>query len=307
MCYPSSKPFFSVVIPTYNRAHTISRAVESALEQSFRDIEIFVVDDGSVDNTEVVVRGFRENNVMYKKCDHFGGPARARNVGIKSANSDWICFLDSDDWWYPEKLEKVYRVIGEGAADFIYHPMDIIKMPTSKQIGITPVEALAEPVGRSILLNSYRSFIPNSSVVVRKRLLEDIDYISEDRDLIAVEDFDTWTRLAEATERFQLIRQRLGGYVMGTQNLTRYDLTRVAGLHKIVTARMRKDSWPGSEADRRKILAFIEYQYGRVHQYSGRFDEAGDHYRTSLRRYGPISVQIRAALGIISSKLRVRI
>ena len=96
----------SVIIPTYNRAKLIGRAIQSVLNQSYRDFEIIVVDDGSTDNTEEVVKSFNDERIKYIRHRKNRGGSAARNTGIKVAKGEYIGFLDDDDEWLPEKLEK---------------------------------------------------------------------------------------------------------------------------------------------------------------------------------------------------------
>jgi glycosyltransferase involved in cell wall biosynthesis len=98
----------SVVLPTYNRAYLIDRAIRSVLNQTYKDFELIVIDDGSTDNTEKVVKEFREKDKRIKYIQHEKnkGAAVARNTGIKAAKGEYIAFQDSDDEWVPEKLEK---------------------------------------------------------------------------------------------------------------------------------------------------------------------------------------------------------
>jgi glycosyltransferase involved in cell wall biosynthesis len=95
-------PYFSVVIPSYNRSDMTVDAVNSVLGQTFRDFEIIVVDDGSTDGTEQVLRRFGEK-IRYHKQEN-AGVAAARNRGIALSGGDYICYLDSDDLWHPQKL-----------------------------------------------------------------------------------------------------------------------------------------------------------------------------------------------------------
>src|SRR6266545_511842 len=102
-------PFFSVVIPTYNRAEKLRRALESLLHQSYGDFEVLVCDDGSTDGTREVVSAYAgELQISYLWEENWGGPARPRNRGIAAAQGKWVCFLDADDWWHPDKLAKVH-------------------------------------------------------------------------------------------------------------------------------------------------------------------------------------------------------
>jgi glycosyltransferase involved in cell wall biosynthesis len=96
---------FSVVIPSYNREKVVVRAINSILNQTYQDFEIIVVDDGSKDNTEGVVRAINDNRIKYVRQDN-AGACVARNTGIKNARGKYVSFLDSDDEWFPQMLEK---------------------------------------------------------------------------------------------------------------------------------------------------------------------------------------------------------
>ncbi len=107
---PEKNPIVSVIIPTYNRAHLIGRAIQSVLNQTYQDLEVIVVDDGSTDNTEEIVKNFSDFRIRYLRHEENRGAAAARNTGIKAARGKYIAFQDSDDEWLPEKLEKQMKV-----------------------------------------------------------------------------------------------------------------------------------------------------------------------------------------------------
>ena len=106
------KPFFSVIMPTYNRADFFSAAIDSVLSQSFNDWELIIIDDGSTDNTKDVVSTYDDPRVHYHYQDNQERSV-ARNNGIKQAKGEWICFLDSDDTYLPHHLETLYTFIQE--------------------------------------------------------------------------------------------------------------------------------------------------------------------------------------------------
>ena len=107
-CYKMTDniPTVNVIIPTYNRAHLIGRSIRSVLDQTYQDFEIIVVDDGSKDNTEEVVKAINDPRIIYLKQYKNLGAAATRNTGIKAAKGKFIAFQDSDDEWLPRKLEK---------------------------------------------------------------------------------------------------------------------------------------------------------------------------------------------------------
>lgn len=96
----------SVIIPTYNREQTILRAVQSVLNQTYTDLEVMIVDDGSIDATSEVVSQIKDDRVRYIPLEKNGGVSNARNVGVQFAEGEWIAFQDSDDCWRTDKLEK---------------------------------------------------------------------------------------------------------------------------------------------------------------------------------------------------------
>jgi glycosyltransferase involved in cell wall biosynthesis len=103
-------PKVSVVIPTYNRAANIGKAIDSALSQTFRDLEVIVIDDGSSDNTSEVLREAYGDRIRYF-AQHNQGASAARNKGLAEARGEWIALLDSDDFWEKEKLEQQFKAL----------------------------------------------------------------------------------------------------------------------------------------------------------------------------------------------------
>lgn len=100
----------SVIIPTYNRANTIKRAIDSVLQQTYSNLEIIVVDDGSTDDTSRIVNGYEDTRVRYLMTKKRYGANHARNIGINNADGEYIAFQDSDDFWIKDKLEKQMQV-----------------------------------------------------------------------------------------------------------------------------------------------------------------------------------------------------
>jgi glycosyltransferase involved in cell wall biosynthesis len=165
-------PMISIIIPTYNRANLLPRAIESIVEQTCSSWELLIIDDGSTDNTEEVLQKYLSSKVRYVKCPHSGLPAIARNVGIHKAQGEWIAFLDSDDVWLPEKLEKQMQVI----RDYVSGP--------DRKAGIYFEELLLD------------NFIVASTVLVRRDCLLEIGGFNESSYLLVGEDYELWLRLS---------------------------------------------------------------------------------------------------------------
>lgn len=105
------KPTVSVIIPTYNRAHLVSRAIQSVLNQTYQDFELIVVDDASRDNTEEVIKQFNDERIKYFRHEKNKGGSTARNTGIKASRGRYITLLDDDDEWLPHHLEQSVEIM----------------------------------------------------------------------------------------------------------------------------------------------------------------------------------------------------
>src|SRR5438045_3662637 len=112
----STSPLVSVVIPTRNRASMLPAAIDSVLSQSMSDLELIVVDDQSVDETEAIVGRYADNRIRYFKLSSRKGGSAARNAGIRAARAAYIAFLDDDDEWLPEKLDRQLIALGDADA-----------------------------------------------------------------------------------------------------------------------------------------------------------------------------------------------
>jgi glycosyltransferase involved in cell wall biosynthesis len=104
-----NSPAFSIVLPTYYRAHILPRAIHSALDQSYGDFELIIVDDASPDDTPEVVQSFDDRRIVYLRLEKNGGPSAARNAGVRRARGKYISFLDDDDEYLPQFLEQMHR------------------------------------------------------------------------------------------------------------------------------------------------------------------------------------------------------
>ncbi len=120
-----SKPTFSVIIAVYNGEKTIARAIESVLSQSYPAQEIIIIDDGSTDNTKTQVQQFDRRLTYYYQKN--AGVSAARNKGVELADSEWVCFLDADDWYYENRLQYYAELIANHpAVDFVTGNFDYI-------------------------------------------------------------------------------------------------------------------------------------------------------------------------------------
>ena len=97
--------FFSVVIPSFNRISYLKKSVNSVLYQSYKNFEIIVIDNNSSDGSQDYIKSLNNSKIKLLITDNFGSIAKSRNIGIENAKGNWISFLDSDDYWHPDKLK----------------------------------------------------------------------------------------------------------------------------------------------------------------------------------------------------------
>lgn len=117
----------SVIIPTYNREKTLKRSVDSVLKQTYTNIEVIIVDDCSIDNTEEIVKSWGNSKIKYYKLEKNSGACVARNYGIEKATGEYIAFQDSDDEWYKNKLELQMKEITNSNVDLVFCALNRIK------------------------------------------------------------------------------------------------------------------------------------------------------------------------------------
>lgn len=218
----SAQPMISVVIPSYNNAHLIGRALGSVFAQDWPQLEIIVVDNHSFDNTDDVVASFKDERIRLIKVRNDGVIAVSRNVGVREAKGEWVAFLDSDDWWTLNKLAKCAQHFDKW--DLIYHQMQIV-VPARRDFRPRYISSwqLMPPVLHHMLISGNP--IATSSVVVRRVLLERVGGFDESKEIVAAEDYDTWLRIAKLTDRFYFERANLGYYLLSMQSASRKDMS----------------------------------------------------------------------------------
>jgi hypothetical protein len=189
----------SVIIPTYNSGRFIAQAVQCVLDQTYRQFEIIVIDDGSTDTTKDVLREFN-GHIRYCYQEN-RGPSAARNAGIAVAKGDYICFLDADDIWTPNKLEVQLAFMAQNDdIGLVFSDEEEVSQATGLHRSI-----LAKTMFRSDIVSQLpihdafeklliENFIPTSMVMARKKCFGKAGLFDES--LRVVEDRDMWLRIA---------------------------------------------------------------------------------------------------------------
>lgn len=181
-------PFFSIIIPVYNRADQIGPTLQSVLDQQFKDFELLIVDDGSTDKLEQLLAEYTDPRIIYlaKKNEERGA---ARNFGVLHAKGSFITFLDSDDLLYPNHLFTAFDKLSNGLCDFFHLAYEI---KDSKGNLITKLKERRGSLNKLVLQGNLLSCI---GVFVRKELFQLIKF-NEDRDLAGTEDWLLWLQFS---------------------------------------------------------------------------------------------------------------
>ncbi len=189
----NSSPYFSIVIPTFNSADFLKRAISSVFAQSFKDFEIIVIDNSSKDHTNEVLESFNHPSLKMITVNNFGVIAYSRNIGIEHSNGQWIAFLDSDDVWGPEKLEKVRKII-EFKDNIIAVCHDEWHVNNGKRIKRLRYGPAGEDLYKRLLFMG--NCLSTSAVSLRKDVALKTGGFSEKKEYITVEDYEYWIRLS---------------------------------------------------------------------------------------------------------------
>ena len=260
-----NRPAISVVLPTRNRAATLDRAVRSVLGQTWRDLELIVVDDGSSDDTRAVLNALRgEANLTVLHLGEGRGCAAARNVGVDTSRGHWLAFQDSDDEWHPDHLAAAIATAAEAGADVVYG--DLRRVARNGTETLSPAPEMR--VGR--LIDERRKDYQAEGIGIQSSLIQ-----------------------REALAEAGTFDERLGRYI-DLDVFARLALTRKFA--KTGRARVRYYAGPGISTDRKALVdarrLLMEKHAARLGETPGHLAWQRLHLASALAAHG----QTRAAV-----------
>lgn len=240
-------PFFSIILPTYNRAHFLPKAIESVLGQTYADWELIIVDDGSTDNTKEVVAAYADSRVVYHYQQNQERSA-ARNNGIKRARGLYVCFLDSDDYFLPEKLSTLKKAIEQTAHDeqTLFYDGLIFESKARRSKALLPEKNTDETLHEFLIQKP----IGPLQVCGPKSIFLEHAY---NPDLRIGEDVELWLRMAEtasfnAVHAYETVVQEhedrsvnLKKYNSAKEQLTQLDIIFALYSHQQISLRVRRN------------------------------------------------------------------
>jgi len=267
-------PTVSVIIPTYNRAYLVGRAIRSVLNQTFQDFEIIVVDDGSTDNTEEVVKSFNDPRIRYIRHEQNRGGSAARNTGIRAARGEYIAFLDSDDEWLPQKLERqvnAFKSLDE-TTGLVYTGLRFVDHKGTLLWEQRP--NLSGYIFHKLL---QRNVIGTaSSVMLRRDCLLSTGLFDET--LPSRQDLDLWIRIARQFKVFP-IPEPLTVHYVHEQRITADLNAKIRG-HKLFMAKFENEL-----NSKPRALAWQLYGLGKLYLQKGEIAPAKSLFWKSLKKW----------------------
>ncbi len=210
-------------MPSYNHGHLIERAIGSVLAQGYTHWELIIVDNHSIDNTKQLVDGYNDPRIQLLQIHNHGIIAASRNMGVRQARGEWIAFLDSDDWWTPDKLATCVPQLQSGV-DVLYHGLALVGAGSGllrrRKIHCWQT---TRPVLPDLLVRG--NALATSAVMARRTLLLQVVDRLESREFSAAADYACWLNLAQLTDGFLYLPQVLGSYLVHGQGVSRRDMS----------------------------------------------------------------------------------
>ena len=275
----------SVIIPTYNAAKYIEETLQSVINQTYNNIEIIVVDDGSTDQTEAILQSYKDPRLVYIKQANSGGPAKPRNTGIAASKGEYIAIFDSDDLMTPNKLsielEALKRTPNSAFCCSNYSMIDdkgclitadlwetnkaYQKLNKTRKDSFGNILFRPGEIVNSILLHN---FIASSSMLIRKNVFQSLGGFDET--LQNTDDYDMWLRMSPLYSCI-CVPQALHHYRVREGNITSRGIHKLAdGRTTVLKRHINKSSEKSTTLHVKKIIA--KYQTGAGYYYFQRQD-----------------------------------
>jgi glycosyltransferase involved in cell wall biosynthesis len=289
----AAAPCVSVILPTYDRAHTLAASIRSVLEQTFGDFELIVVDDGSADHTGKVVGGFDDPRLRYIRLEANRGAAHARNVGLRAARGEYLAFQDSDDRWMTDKLSHQVEAMRKAGPDVGVVYSDMVRVNPGGGTSRWPTPEV--PRGRLVdpSTHDYQVlYLGLQTVLARRSCVEEAGGFDEE--LPKFIDLDLFIRLSMRF-RFLHLREVLVEYYYGPG---------ISSDHyaEFVARRRLLEKYAAELPRDRDFLAFQDHHMGRALIRSSRFRQGRAYLFRSLAHRPGKALYLGHALASIAGR-----
>jgi len=279
-----------VIIPTYNQADFLREALQSVLAQDFTDWKATVVNNMSTDHTHAVVAEFANPRIRIIDFANHGVIAAARNQALRESSAEYLAFLDSDDWWHPQKLSTCVARLEQGA-DLVCHAEEWWSETSSRIVRYGP---LRRTKYREMLLGG--NCLSTSAIVGRTRMFQQVDGFSERPDFITAEDYDLWLRLSQSGYKISLIDEVLGTFRIHAASASSSIARNSAAEMAVVTAHLERGGFVTSTKRRR--MGKSHYGAARAYFKTGDHQNARREFARALR-LAPLFPRIYVGLALL--------
>lgn len=266
----------SVILPVYNGIATIEKAVTSVLNQSYKELELIVVDNHSVDGTYEYLHSIDDTRLTLYQIHNNGCIARSRNLGIYKSEGQYLAFIDADDWWESSKLELCINELKD--ADAVCHSELWINENTnySRLVNYGPESRASY---HSLLYKG--NVISTSAVVTKRNCVVDAGCFNESQDLVTVEDYDLWLKMTRNGVNFKFINSVLGFYRIHSSNSSSAPLRNMHSLLNLLEVHSVCDF---NLTSYKKRIAYIYYDGARNLYKSGLNNLALKYFVIAIRK-----------------------
>ena len=251
-----NKPFFSVIIPTFNSEKSILKTLRSIKKQLYKNYQVIIVDDGSDDHTVLLIEKFiSENDLDIKlfKIKNSGGPAKPRNLGIMNSEGEWICFLDSDDYWFSNRLKDAYYFLNNNYETDVLCSNEIMIYKNNK------TKLIYGPETKNFYMNLLKkgNKLSTSATIVKKKFIKDKNILfNENRNFSSVEDYDFWLQISKYGGKFKFLKKFCGLYLISENSISKN-----RSLHFQNTRNVVNYHYSGLSKEKKTILLFLEIKF----------------------------------------------
>jgi glycosyltransferase involved in cell wall biosynthesis len=265
-------PTVTVIMPTYNRAATIERAIMSILNQSYRDFELIIVDDGSTDNTEEVVARIEDDRIRYIKLEKNSGAPSARNRGVNESCGEFIVFEDSDDELLPDKLQEFVAELQNAphTTGVVYSSYWYVDRNGKKEV--KPEKHIQPKEGNIYKRLLLDNFVPINGLI-RKSVLKEVKGF--DQNLPRFQDWDLWLRIAVNYE-FKYINKPLHIAYFSKNSITADDRKAITALEIII------DKYYPVFKENKSCLAEQYYKLGQCYTATGNLRQGREYFSKAI-------------------------
>ena len=282
-------PKVSVILPTYNRAPFLPRAVKSILAQSFSDWELFVIDDGSTGETQRVIQPYlTDPRIHFLKKKREGVAAKTRNAGLRLARGKYVAFLDDDDLFLPHKLERQVTWMDERPAVGLLYSLIQVADADLKPLKIVPKNP-----GRSFLELFQENPIQVATVLVRRTCFDTVGFFDES--LLGSEDYLMWLRIAE---RFPIdfLPETLAIYCKHGQNKSKFAIRQLQNRLRILDTFSASRTKGLTQAMKNRCLSITHYRLAREFRDTADYFQAAKHFLNAFRLNPAVGAAVKQPL-----------